>query len=246
MKLQYDELRNSREGRARVPALLYETGRAFNNEVLAVETRRAFDAFKDFNPWHLCFTLALARGRYAKVRASFLEPATRLMSNWNPASLDEARAQADRFGAKPLVACLQSGFNLFRAARLPDAIPETLKEMRHAQDEWAQLVLRKRLHGIGEWNFAALFWIALFKHSLWKKLQDNTVTLPTGGAVRRALGILHADGIARAPAGTEHADGVWEPPDAVTNQTLITQLATDNTHPITNLHSGLYVLGTSE
>lgn len=235
--------------RTRVQKLL-RTGGKLLNVIAHKEITDALAANSGADPWKVCFAVALCWGHLAQTKPGFVAAAVRCLENWNDIDLKEAMKYPLERGPGVIEASLRGGFVMFSKVRLPDALPTTIAGMRRAQDRWLGSVLTpERPAFIGSWNSCALFMVALFSNPvLAAELADTTIGLPPGGPIHAALATLHRTGVtSRAPAGNSLDDSTFEPGAIYENTGLMAELFKGLSNwSMLDVHSGLYMLGTSE
>lgn len=233
--------------RGQVQKLLARGGQALNAMAYA-ETRELIDHYRDYNPWHVCFAIGLAWGHLAKLDSAFVGAAARLMDDWNPADLREARRHHYERGPEPIEQSLSGGHQLFSRVLLPETLPTDLARLRRFQDRWWTPILSvDRPRYIGSWNATAMFMVALFAQpNLAATMTEPEVMLPPGGPIHTGLKLLHeANLLSRAPAGTDLDDAAVEPGAVYENNTLMAEILKGHTAwSLIDVHSGLYMLGT--
>lgn len=232
----------------RVIQLLYEAAAELNPS-LEEEAKTALHDFRELNPWHVCFAVGLTWGHLAKGGNAFTGSAARLLSDWQDEYLTAAKSSYLERGPDVLEQALKGAYQLFNRVVLPPALPKKLSAMGQAQQRWLGVVIGpNRPPYIGSWNAAAMFMVAVFSgRSLWQHLLDNTVLLPPGGPLYRALTTLHRDGVISEPPQGGELDESFEPGALYINQNLMAKLLSLDRagHSLVDIHSGLYLLGTN-
>lgn len=233
--------------RGKVQALLAAGGQALNTYAYA-EVADQLDHYQDYNPWHVCFAIGLAWGHLAQLNSEFVGAATRLMSDWNPSDLREARRHHYERGPDPIEQSLSGGHQLFAKVLLPPTLPNDLGRLKRFQERWWTPILSaERPRYIGSWNATAMFMVALFAQpTLAATLVEPDVLLPPGGPIYGGLKLLHeANLLSQAPAGTDLDDAAVEPGAVYENNSLMAELRKGPTPwSLVDVHSGLYMLGT--
>jgi hypothetical protein len=234
--------------RTQVQRLLRESGKNLN-AIAEKEVAEHFAALPDINPWHLCFAIGLSWGHLAVLDIAFAEVATRLLADWNDADLKLARKFHHERGPDPIEASLRGAYQLFEKVILPKELPTTLERLGRAQERWMSPISHPatRPKYINTWNATAMFMVALFANpSLGDQLITSAVSLPTGGPIDQALGLLHSTHfLSRAPAGKALNDGDFESGAVYENNALFVDVLQGlDDWDLIDVHSGLYMLGT--
>ncbi len=200
------------------------------------------------NPWHVCFAVGLSWGHLAQLNDKFIEAATNLLAHWNDDDLKVAKKFPLDRGPMVIEDSLLGGWQMFKQVRLPSSLPSTIREYHAAQNRWFNPILSNaRPRYIGSWNACALFMVALFSNDmLSKQLLDTAVLLPPGGPIFKGLSILHtAQLLSQSPEGTELDDQAYEPGAVFLNNQLMAEMLKGLPNwNMTDIHSGLYMLGT--
>lgn len=236
--------------KGKVLDLLRSSGQALN--VLAYQdARERLDALPDANPWHVCFVLGLCWGHLAKLDVDFVAHAVAALADWNDDDLAAACSFHLERGPEPIRNSLAGAHVLFRKVTLPAALPSTLEQLSVAQQRWLSPILHPtdRPPYIGSWNATAMFMSALFAQpSLAKTQLTPKPILPPGGPIFAGLKMLHAVGVlSKHPAGSMLDDAAFEPGALYENNALMVELLEGSSGwCLTDVHSGVYMLGTRD
>ena len=235
--------------RTSVQALLKEGGLILN-KMGHDEITKHLSTFPDRNPWHICFAMGLCWGHLAKDEGTFIDAATRVLSELNTPDLKTASSYHFERGPLPVEQSLRGGYLLFQKVTLPETLPNTLHNFSRAHERWISPLIGKastRPKYIGSWNATAMFMIGIFsKPELWPKFKSGIVNLPPNGPVYRAMHILYSGGVSdKPPVGTEFDESSYDPTAIYLNNAIIAELIDDESDlNMIDLHSGLYMLGT--
>jgi hypothetical protein len=219
------------------------------NQGASEEIQEHLAAFPDANPWHVCFALGLCWGHLAKVDLTFTEAAIGALEHINDDDLKTAGSFCLERGPEPIINSLRGGNALFQKVVLPPTLPDTLDRMDRAQQRW----LAPNVHPtdrppyIGSWNATAMFMTALFSNPTLAATQmEPKPVLPPGGPIFTGLSILHEAGLVATAPDTAGIDGnSFEPGVLYTNNALLQSLLAGCTGwSLTDVHSGVYLLGT--
>lgn len=219
------------------------------NEGASAEIQEHLAAFPDANPWHVCFALGLCWGHLAKVDLTFTEAAIGALEDINDDDLKTAGSFCLERGREPIINSLKGGNALFQRVVLPPTLPDTLERMDRAQQRWLGPVVHPtdRPPYIGSWNATAMFMTALFANpTLAASQMEPKPVLPPGGPIFTGLSILHEAGLVTTMPDTAGIDGEsFEPGVLYTNNALLQSLLAGCTGwSLTDVHSGVYLLGT--
>lgn len=152
-------------------------------------------------------------------------------------------------GPEPIINSLRGGNALFQKVVLPPTLPDTLDRMDRAQQRWLAPIVHPtdRPPYIGSWNATAMFMTALFSNPTLAATQmEPKPVLPPGGPIFTGLSILHDAGLVTTAPDTAGIDGnSFEPGVLYTNNALLQSLLAGCTGwSLTDVHSGVYLLGT--
>lgn|GEM_PF-1169225 len=219
------------------------------NQGASEEIQEHLAAFPDANPWHVCFALGLCWGHLAKVDLTFTEAAIGALEHVNDDDLKTAGGFHLERGPEPIINSLKGGHALFQKVVLPPSLPDTLDRMDRAQQRWLAPVVHPtdRPAYIGSWNATAMFMTALFSNPTLAATQmEPKPVLPPGGPIFIGLSILHDAGLVTTAPDTAGIDGnSFEPGVLYTNNALLQSLLAGCTGwSLTDVHSGVYLLGT--
>lgn len=219
------------------------------NQGASEEIQEHLAAFPDANPWHVCFALGLCWGHLAKVDLTFTEAAIGALEDINDDDLKTAGSFHLERGPEPIINSLRGGNALFQKVVLPSALPDTLDRMDRAQQRWLAPIVHPtdRPPYIGSWNATAMFMTALFSNPTLAATQmEPKPVLPPGGPIFTGLSILHDAGLVTTAPDTAGIDGnSFEPGVLYTNNALLQSLLAGCTGwSLTDVHSGVYLLGT--
>lgn len=219
------------------------------NQGASEEIQEHLAAFPDANPWHVCFALGLCWGHLAKVDLTFTEAAIGALEDINDDDLKTAGSFHLERGPEPIINSLRGGNALFQKVVLPSALPDTLDRMDRAQQRWLAPIVHPtdRPPYIGSWNATAMFMTALFSNPTLAATQMGPKpVLPPGGPIFTGLSILHDAGLVTTAPDTAGIDGnSFEPGVLYTNNALLQSLLAGCTGwSLTDVHSGVYLLGT--
>lgn len=220
------------------------------NQGATEEAREHLAAFPDANPWHVCFALGLCWGHLAKVDLTFTEAVIGCLEHVNDADLKTAGSFHLERGPEPIINSIKGGSALFGLVQMPDKLPTTLTSLGRAQERWLSPILNPKLRPpyIGSWNATAMFMTALFAQPTLAATQiEPTPILPPGGPIFAGLNILHQAGLtATKPDVADDLDGSgFEPGVLYANNGLLADLLRGCTGwSLTDVHSGVYLLGT--
>ncbi|TCS15998.1 hypothetical protein [Caulobacter sp. BK020] len=206
-------------------------------------------AFPVANPWHVCFALGLCWGHLAQVDLTFTEAAVGALEHINDDDLKTAGSFCLERGPEPIINSLRGGNALFRRVVLPSSLPDTLERFDRAQQRWLGPIVHPtdRPPYIGSWNATAMFMTALFANPALAATQmEPKPVLPPGGPIFTGLSILHDAGLVTTPPDTAGIDGAsFEPGVLYANNSLLQSLLAGCTGwSLTDVHSGVYLLGT--
>lgn len=244
------ELGGGRAGgpaRTKVQELLRESGKKLN--VMAYdEITSSLAEYRSYNPWYVCFAVALAWGHLATLDLQFTGAAVRLLADWNDRDLRIARRYHNERGPEPIEQSLRGGYMLFRKVILPDRLPNSLRQYARAQERWLSAIQSpNRPPYIGAWNATAMFMVALFSDRvLAAQFTRREPMLPPGGPIYNALSILYRTHfLTRPPAGSDLDDEAFEPGAIYENNALFEDILIGCPDwNLLDVHSGLYMLGT--
>lgn len=219
------------------------------NQGASEEIQEHLAAFPDANPWHVCFALGLCWGHLAKVDLTFTEAAIGALEHINDDDLKTAGSFCLERGPEPIINSLRGGNALFQKVVLPSTLPDTLDRMDRAQQRWLAPIVHPtdRPPYIGSWNATAMFMTALFSNPTLAATQmEPKPVLPPGGPIFTGLSILHDAGLVTTAPDTAGIDGnSFEPGVLYTNNALLQSLlAGCSGWSLTDVHSGVYLLGT--
>ncbi|MBL0947584.1 hypothetical protein [Brevundimonas sp.] len=219
------------------------------NQGASEEIQEHLAAFPDANPWHVCFALGLCWGHLAKVDLTFTEAAIGALEHINDDDLKTAGSFCLERGPEPIINSLRGGHALFQRVMLPSTLPDTLDRMDRAQQRWLTPIVHPtdRPPYIGSWNATAMFMTALFANPALAATQmEPKPVLPPGGPIFTGLSLLHQAGLLPTPPDTADIDGKsFEPGVLYTNNGLLQSLLAGCTGwSMTDVHSGVYLLGT--
>jgi len=219
------------------------------NQGASEEIQEHLAAFPDANPWHVCFALGLCWGHLAKVDLTFTEAAIGALEHINDDDLKTAGSFCLERGPEPIINSLRGGNALFQKVVLPSTLPDTLDRMDRAQQRWLAPIVHPtdRPPYIGSWNATAMFMTALFSNPTLAATQmEPKPVLPPGGPIFTGLSILHEAGLVTTAPDTAGIDGnSFEPGVLYTNNALLQSLLAGCTGwSLTDVHSGVYLLGT--
>lgn len=219
------------------------------NKGATAEVQEHLATFPDANPWHVCFALGLCWGHLAKVDLTFTEAVVGCLEHLNDADLKTAGSFCLERGPEPIVNSIKGGHVLFRRVVLPKTLPDTLDRLDKAQQRWLTPIVHPtdRPPYIGSWNATAMFMTALFaKPELAAQQVEARPLLPPGGPIFSGLSLLHEAGLLASPPDTAPIDGnSFEPGVLATNNGLLESLLRGCTGwSLTDVHSGVYLLGT--
>ena len=234
--------------RTKVQELLRDHGKRLNK----IAYKQAAFHFKEnagANPWHVCFAVGLCWGGLAKNDLRFVKACVQCLGEWNDADLKQAMSFALQHGADPIEQSLVGAHELFGKGKLPQTLPNGLKRLRIAQDQWLSLVIASDARAyIGMWNATAMFLAALFAQpKLAAVLTRPDVLLPDSGPILSALRMLHrVHVLAEPPEQRELDDKVWLEALHVNNDLLHDILVGLPDWSLVDVHSGLTMLGTRD
>ncbi len=214
------------------------------------EVQEHLARFPDANPWHVCFALGLCWGHLAKVDLTFTEAVVGCLEHLNDTDLKTAGSFHLERGPEPIINSIKGGYALFELVQLPETLPTTLVSLGRAQERWLSPILNPKLRPpyIGSWNATAMFMTALFAQPTLAATQtEPTPILPPGGPIFAGLNILHQAGL--TPTKPDIADDLdgrgFEPGVLYANNDLLADLLRGCTWlSLTDVHSGVYLLGT--
>jgi hypothetical protein len=231
----------------KVQELLRDHGKRLNKFAY----RQAAFHFKenaDANPWHVCFAIGLCWGGLARNDPQFVRACVRCLDQWNDADLKQAMSFALQHG-DPIEQALVGAHELFGRGNLPQTLPNGLKRLRIAQDQWLRLVVSSDAHAyIGPWNATAMFLAALFAQpKLAATLTRPDVLLPDSGPVFSALRMLHrVQVLSEPPEELALDDKAWLEVLHVNNDLFRELLVGLPDWRLVDVHSGLVMLGTRD
>ena len=234
--------------RTQVQELLRDHGKRLN-KIAYKHAALHFKENADANPWHVCFAIGLAWGNLARNDPQFVRACVRCLGQWNDADLKEAMSFALQHGPDPIEQALVGAHELFAKGKLPQTLPNGLKRLRIAQDQWLTLVASSDVHTyIGPWNATAMFLAALFAQpKLAAALTRPDVLLPDNGPIFGALAMLYRVGIlSEPPEVREFDDRSWLEALHVNNDLLHDLLVGMPDCSLLDVHSGLTMLGTRD
>jgi hypothetical protein len=187
---------------ASVGKLLGRSGEPFDRMLSGwlLETREIVADVPEFAVW---MAEALVWARFAERANEFFAAAAGFITNGDPELLDEAVQFPDRFGADRLRDALAAFGRWFDTMREP-LTQLSPNPVRWKANQERSLRVAERLkadgefRGIGLWLFPAPFKImAVAHHETWVDAALESVVMPTGTQVERALWKLHGDGVIR-------------------------------------------------
>ncbi|MDX1460840.1 MAG: hypothetical protein R3348_07270 [Xanthomonadales bacterium] len=236
--------------KGKVLELLRASGKRLNEWAFQVMEQH-LSAFPSANPWHVCFAVGLSWGHLAKLDLAFTEHAVGALSDWNDADISAASGFYLERGPEPIEKSLAGAYRLFSLVKLPETLPTSLVQLGRAQERWFSPIQNpsQRPPYIGSWNATAMFMTALFAQpSLARTQIEATPLLPPGGPITEGLRMLHkAKIVSRSPAGTSLDDAAFEPGAIYENNALMVELVSGLDHwSLSDVHSGLYMLGTRD
>lgn len=233
--------------RTRVQAALRTYGKKLN-AFAHLEVTEQLLAFKDRNPWHVCFAVGLCWGHLAKLDLDFTAAAISLLENWNDADLKVVRKFHLERGPDPIEHSLRGGYTLFSTVTLPPTLPRSLRGYADAQQRiLGRVISRDRPKYIGSWNATAMFMIGLFSDkALSATLTTPIILLPPGGPLFAGLTLLYQNHfLHHKPAGSELDDDDFESGALYENNSLFAETIRGSTDfNLLDAHSGIYLLGT--
>jgi hypothetical protein len=215
----------------------------------STEVRIHLDTFSDANPWYVCFALGLCWGHLARVDLDFTSASIGSLLDLNDADLRVAGKFHLERGPEPIINSLKGAHTLFQLVQLPKAIPTTLVSLGRAQERWLSPILNPGLRPpyIGSWNATAMFMTALFSEPSLAATQIEPVPiLPPGGPIFAGLSFLRQAGVlSRAPDQADLDGEGFEPGVLYANNALLAELLRGLSDcSMTDIHSGVYLLGT--
>lgn len=235
--------------RGKVLDLLRSSGQRLNvwaHQVMAEHMA----AYPEANPWHTCFAVSLSWGHLAKLDIAFTGHVVALLSDWNDDDLAAASSFFLERGPVPIEQSLAGAYQLFEKVVLPATLPVSLGKLDQAQQRWlGRIITKDRPKYIGSWNATAMFMTALFAQPELAATQKSPEPLlPPGGPVFTGLKMLYKAGLlSAAPAGSELDDQAFEPGALYENNALLVDLLKGRDDwCLTDVHSGVYLLGTRD
>jgi hypothetical protein len=228
-------------------ALLAQAGKSLN-KLAYHETTENLNKFAEYNPWHVCFAVAMAWGHLAQMDPDFIESSVRLLADWNDHDLKIVRKYCTERGPDTVQKSLIGGHMMFRDVVLPKALPTTINKLRDAQQRWlGRIIGKNRPPYIGGWNGTAMFMVALFAdRKMADEMREPDVLLPPSGAIFNGLTLLHRAGILPSPASGSSLDDEDAEPGVLyeNNATFAKILLGHSGWNMLDIHSGIYMLGT--
>ena len=236
--------------RGKVQALLKESGQHINTKYAEPEIAHALKLCIGANPWKVCYAMALCWGHLARLNDKYMVAAVDFLETGDHTALAQATTHHNERGPSPIQDSLIGGAGLFGRVALPKAIPDTLIDMRRAQDRGLSPILSKdRPRYIGSWNASAMFMVALFsKPALGSQVVLPDIGLPPGGPIHASLDILHRLGILKDPPDSSVLEEEsFKPGSIFVNTGLMSELLKGMSDwDLLDVHSGLYILGTRD
>ncbi len=233
--------------RGPVQALLAQAGKALN-KLAYEETEENLGELSAYNPWHVCFAVAMGWGHLVQMEPDFIAAAVRLLEHWNDIDLKIVRKYCNKRGPDVVQKSLTGGHMMFRDVVLPKTLPTTLGKLRDAQQRWlGRIIGKNRPPYIGGWNGTAMFMVALFAdRKMADEMRDPDVLLPPSGAIYNGLTILHrASILSDPPSGSSLDDEDAEPGVLYENNASFAKILAGHAGwNMLDVHSGIYTLGT--
>ncbi|MFN3626742.1 MAG: hypothetical protein ACK4S3_02550 [Parvibaculum sp.] len=228
--------------------LLKSAGQSLNTGA-SEEIQAHLDAFPNANPWHVCFALGLCWGHLARVHLDFTKAVIACLEDINDDDLKMAGEFCLERGPAPVVNSIKGAYTLFNMVTLPATLPTSLKSLGRAQERWLSPILTPSIRPpyIGSWNATAMFMTALFANPALAATQlEPTPILPPGGPIFAGLALLHQGCLLKTPPDRADIDGAgFEPGVLYANNALLANLLQGATNwSMTDVHSGVYLLGT--
>lgn len=232
--------------RGKTLGMLREQGQHLNQGAYD-EAAEYLAAFPEANPWHVSYALALAWGRFARLKLTYAEAVVNVLENWNDEDLATARTCYFEKGPIPIEESLRGGRHLFERTGMEGPLPSSLAGLKRSQDRWLRYVVADRPGYIGGWNATAVFMVALFAQpELATTLIEPEVLLPIGGPILHGLQLMFEAGLTgRAPVGAEAEEAGPDLGHIAINNGLFAEIRQGLPDwSLLDVHSGLYLLGT--